>query len=359
MGQVLPEKKIIKLPEDFDALTVDEANDSYIAFIKGDGDGLGLLLSKLNWDDNNWEKNGCSIKPALRPLAFSKSVGNVFRDALKEAIANVTKEVKTDKGFPVVPLLLGGEDLWLMARRDLAFPLAQQMGTIFSQKMGDDDFLKIAFKVGGISKITLSFGVLFAQKGYPFDQQTKLVNELLKNAKKYRKKLPENEQEGCIDFLWLDASGRETVEEMRRNAYGYKDNEKTFRLFSHPWTLTELQNCQNALSSFSLISRRKLYQWRNILRSGDVIAVARARQWYTSLETAERSAWDNGIADIPERLKAGKLFIKEASDLNQGFWQKPGDEEYVSAIQDILELMEIGQCPSTIQTGVQNESIKD
>jgi hypothetical protein len=350
VGEVLPDNKI-KLPEDFDDLTVKGANDSYIAFIKGDGDGLGLLLGKINWDDSKWESADCVVPALLRPLEFSRSVQKIFLDSLKEAIVETASPDMAGKRFPVIPLLVGGEDLWLLSRRDLAFPLIQRIGVLFAEKAKADPFLKIALMVSGVDRLTLSFGVLFAQKGYPFDQQTTLVNELLKNAKAYRKKLPSNEQQGCVDFLWLDASGRETVAEMRRTAYGYKDNDRTFRLFSHPWTLEELQACREALAPFAGISRRKLYQWRDILRSGDRISVARAHRWLTSLEKSERQAWEEGVTLLPERLQPRGLNMRNANDLDHGFWRQDQDER-VSVVQDLLELMEIGQHPQTEQTGV-------
>jgi len=346
IGDVLPDKKI-KLPDDFDDLTVKGAKDSYMAFIKADGDGLGLMLGNINWDDKKWQEEGCMLDPRFRPFEFSNSIRNIFIEATKAAITDITSQQRSTERFPVLPLILGGEDLWILARRDLALPLVHQIGTAFSNIAVNDPFLRIAFRVSGVEKITLSFGVLFAQKGYPFDQQTKLVNELLKNAKKYRKGLSRNEQEGCVDFLWLDASGRETVEEMRKKTYGYKDNDKIFRLFSHPWTLTELKKCLEAMPVFENVPRRKLYQWRNILRSGDVVSVASAHRWYASLETPERSAWDDGMAKFPSRLKAGKLKLSGHNGFQQGFWRNDNNE-YATSIHDVLELMEIHQYPSTI-----------
>ncbi|MCL5808194.1 MAG: hypothetical protein M1418_06565 [Deltaproteobacteria bacterium] len=348
IGDVLPDKKL-NIPEDLDDLTVPGASDSYIAFIKGDGDRLGQLLSTLDWNDATWEKAGSNDDARSRPLKFSERLQEVFKSALREAITKTAIGIPSGKHFPILPLLLGGEDFWILSRRDFALPLVHRIGEIFSQKTKDDDFLRIAFQVGGITEITLSFGVLFAQKGYPFDQQSHLVDELLKEAKAYRRMLPTESPDGCVDFLWLDSSGRETVAQIRSRAYGYTENEKTFRLFSHPWTLKELEACRAALPFFSNpnISHHKLYQWRDILRNGDGVSVAYAHRWFASLESDERKAWKEGVAKLPDRLKPRDLVVKVPKNLDQGFWQKDGTE-YVTAIQDLLELIEIGQIPSNI-----------
>ena len=171
-----------KLPHDFNHLTVPGAADSYLAFVKADGDGLGKFLAGLEWEKVSWDE--APPKPHQKARCFADHLNMVFISSLEEAISEVVlPKLDPASRFPVAPILAGGEDVWLMCRRDLALPLVSRYSQIFSGKAKEDPVIAGAFSTSATGEsLTMSAGVLFAQKGYPFDSQSDLVAELIKSS---------------------------------------------------------------------------------------------------------------------------------------------------------------------------------
>ncbi|MEM5787078.1 MAG: hypothetical protein AAGU11_07145 [Syntrophobacteraceae bacterium] len=333
-------------PHDFDDITIPNAADSYIAFIKADGDGLGKFLAHMQWDTVEWPN--APNEPHLKASNFAKELGGVFRESLKEAIKN-TISGQVGQVFPMTPILFGGEDLWIICRRDLAFNLVKNLSRTFQENGKQNEVVYNALKSSGIDDpLTMSFGILFAQKGYPFAAQAELVNELIKNAKAYRRSL--KEKEGCVDFHWLEASGRSTVREFRESGYCYQDNKKGFMLFTRPWTISELETVLSAVKDLKGIARNKLMQWRQVLRAGGYASCALAHRWVAGLSPDEQVTWQNVVECLSGRLRPNSLLItlkENASDsLDPGFWYVATDSERRTSILDLMEVLEITSVPN-------------
>ena len=331
-------------PFDLDNLTIRNASDSYTAFIKADGDGLGKILIELNWETISWKH--APSEPQKKAFEFSKQLQTIFVESLKEAIKKVV--LPTPKAImPIAPILMGGEDMWLLCRRDKAFPLIKNIGEIFTQKAANHPIIQGALNtLKNPDVLTLSFGVLFAQKGYPFYNQADLVKELLRLSKAYRKTL--SIKQGCVDFHWLEASSRDNIERYRKNGYRYKDNDKTFVLYSRPWTIEELGKVLEAVIDLKDISSRKIHQLRQILRTGDVLSVAMMHQWWMQLEEQERNAWCTCVNKLPDRIKPGTLLINTNWKDSPGFWKNANDQSKVrtSCIMDMIEMLKILDNPN-------------
>lgn len=333
-------------PNDLDDLTIRNASDSYVAFIKADGDGLGKILSGLNWETISWEH--APSESHKKAFEFSKQLQTVFLKSLKEAIKMVVQP-ESKAVMPIAPILMGGEDMWLLCRRDKAFPLIKNIGEIFSQKAANHPIIQNALNtLKNPDALTLSFGVLFAQKGYPFYNQADLVKELLRLSKAYRKTLAV--KQGCVDFHWLEASSRDSIEFYRKNGYRYKDkdNSKTFVLYSRPWTIEELGDVLEAVTELKIISSRKMHQLRQILRSGDVLSVAMMHHWWTQLEEVEQQAWNTCVSKLPDRIKPGTLLLNKSLKDFQGFWNNSNVQKNVmiSCIIDMIEMLKILDNPN-------------
>jgi hypothetical protein len=255
----------------------------------------------------------------------------VVRTALENA---VTASIESDRPkskpcFPILPLLQAGDDLWILCRRDLAFPLALRLGEEFARLAASDPIISLAVEIAGQKPLSMSLGLLFAKKGFPFDAQLDLAEELERSAKNYRREL--GQAKGCVDFHWLESSGRESIADARNHGYGYKDTTESFWLTTRPWTLEEASALVTAAIEVKSLPRRKRHQLDEVLRRGAKLSDLAYLRWRQGLTGVEQKSLDVAVALLPNRLRPS----------DSGPWTKTGVAEYHTALLDLTQLAEI------------------
>jgi hypothetical protein len=341
--RLLDPKRSDVTPYEFSDLRVLGGNDSYLGLIKADGDGTGKLLAKLNWTElatqlSNWKRDeeclefeellgwrlpepGEPWEPEQATCMFSWELNRCLMGSLQAAVDEVVDRlITTDKiplKFPVAPVVAAGEDFWILCRRDLAFELALRFGEIYAERAGSSPILKQALDVAGMTgkeALSLSIGLLFARDGYPFEMQLELAEELLNSAKALRRDT--NLKEGCIDFHWLDATGRETVKEARKNGHEYRDGSQDFRLYTRPWSLTSARKRWDVAQAVGPeLPSRKWHQLDMVLRQGAGLSELAYRDWWQHLASGEQAALDKAR----QVLNEGEPWAGTASGLRELF----------------------------------------
>ncbi len=327
-----PQQRYRKL-RDLDDL-VYSRSDSYTALCKADCDGVGRLLPRIDW-------GAFAERLGLFPEEAAEMFAASLKDAVQAALdVTIKKIVEADchQGgcFPILPLVVAGDDLWILVRRDLAFRLAIDLSREFASAAKDQEVLKMAVEMFQPSNpLTLSFGLLFAKKGFPFDAQIDLAEELEQGAKSYRRTLAE--LTGCIDFHWLESSGRETVKQARANGYCYKDGAHEFHLITRPWTRAEFSQILEVAKSLHEIPRRKRHQLNTILRYGAELSNLAFTRWRRSLLAPELKVLKRALEALPDRLRPYPL---EKGAYSPWFFDSE-DGVYKSILPELAELAEI------------------
>ena len=318
----------------------EDGADRFVAFICADGDGMGRLLTGLDWNTTAWNNRNQDsparndwnpITPWERNREFSLTLDNVVRDAFRTAVAEVTlpdrESLKqfldaVEKGssflVPVLPQLLGGDDLWTIARKDVALKLCRTFASNVSTGVEESTILRKAMDIskgasGETVSLSMSLGIAFAKAGHPVHAMIDAAESLLASAKTLRKgtawSLRKNTDwqrpepnEGCIDWHWIESSLSETVGEARARgaAYVAPDTGDVMLLTTRPWTLTETEAFENAAAVFESgapddensrgVPRRKREQLEDILRRGHVLSLVAWEAWWNGLHPKERSA---------------------------------------------------------------------
>ena len=286
-----------------------ETGDQFIAFICADGDGMGSVLTRVDWndpelkrnaDDRPWKVNH-DFAAAFDDLAHS-AYRNALQDLLEKHLHAFEKEAGKSKSgaikLPILPQLLGGDDLWTVCRRRYALEFCRRFGEQFAllaQGNGGNPVIKDVVESTGsnINNLTISMGVAFAKAGHPAHAMLEAAEALLRSAKTRRKSLPSTAQEGCIDWHWIDSTLSQSISEARRTGWRYADGDKTFLLTTRPWTLSECTKFLEASESFSRkagssVARRKREQLQEILRRGAVLSSLAWESWLKSLKAGER-----------------------------------------------------------------------
>ena len=335
----------------------EDAGDQFVAFICADGDGMGRLFTGLDWnlptwgDPNRDAPEFGALPPWKRNRQFSDALDGAVREAFRAAVAEVTlpdlealKELHkaNEEGnrltIPVLPQLLGGDDLWTIARRDVALRLCRAFAqavpqhieaskilakgiTLSGQALDESDQIggepdqtggepeRTSDKPGQANRepvtLSMSHGIAFAKAGHPVHAMVEAAESLLNSAKELRKghawmRAPAGE--GCVDWHWIESSLSETVAEARARgtAYTAPDTGDVMLLTTRPWTLSEAAAFERAAELLRGVPRRKREQLEDILRRGHVLSLVAWEAWWKRLRKCEQKAAEAASDALPD-----------------------------------------------------------
>lgn len=231
LGEHVPIERPITFDDLADQLDSPDETDRYIAFVCGDADGLGRFISQVPWNDAQWQdaailSNGAQPKaPWQVNHAFSSGLDVVFQKAFARAVAETVvpdksaaaRVVKEGRLFlPLLPQLLGGDDLWIVARKEVALPLAVRFAEHVQQMVAEFKPVRVAAAMLDEAPVlTLSQGAVFAKAGYPAHAMVRQAEWLLGQAEARRRGqpwLPRPADEARLNWHPIESSLAESVE---------------------------------------------------------------------------------------------------------------------------------------------------
>ena len=308
----------------------DETSDNRLAFLCADGDGLGQALARIDWNAPEWRLGATlPLAPWERNARFAQELNASFEAAFVHAAAVVVvpdrqaaedwKDSMVAGGtlkIPTLPQLLGGDDLWLVARKDVALHLAAALSTAFrnvidGQAVYDNgptvsvDVVRRALELFSSDQpLSVSLGVAFAKSGYPVWSMIEAAESLMAQAKLLRKEKlwgrraqPPDPHDpawkpdylrGCIDWYWIESSVSEGIRDARDHGWAYEDDGTTLLLTTRPWTAPSVEYFEKAAHSLRGVARRKREQLEQILRLGYTLSLLGWERWWKRLSAAER-----------------------------------------------------------------------
>lgn len=165
-------------------------DNQLIGLIHADGNGFGQLLMDLKDKvDRNVIKNDQYIK-------IFRDVSESIKTATEVASANAVSKIlflnMQDGLFPARPIVLGGDDLTMIVRADLALPFTQAFLKAFEQE-SKNQFDQLRKDHPDLNKIlperlTACAGIVYAKSSQPFSALHDLAEGLCKHTKKIAKK---------------------------------------------------------------------------------------------------------------------------------------------------------------------------
>jgi hypothetical protein len=222
-------KDINKLEELFDDM-------SWLAIVHADGNGLGQIF--MNFDDYIGEdKSNRNYINKYREfsLTLDECTENAFRAAL-----NVLPSNKVD--LPIVPLIIGGDDLTVVCHGEYAL----QFTKVFLERFEEEtkihpEISSITNQVFGVGKLSACAGVAIVKRHFPFSVAYSLAESLIKSAKEVKRKVTKQGSNGkspfpcsAIDFhILYDTSGID-LGVLRENL----EPNATTKLYNRPYVVT-------------------------------------------------------------------------------------------------------------------------
>ena len=337
-----------------------DRGDSYMAFVCADGDAMGALLSCLDWNSQAWKDGRAPWKRNLDfSVEYDACVKEAFYAALRDVVGNHVlpqdgkklREFLEGHGYrvplPLLPQLLGGDDLWMVCDRTVALDFVQKFCDTYEKKAKTDTLAKALEVAKGLGMppgeaLTVSVGIAFAKAGHPAHAMAEAAKNLLDSAKSLRKAqvwgrpLPDEQvsKEGCLDWHWIASSLSQTVREAREKGLAYTDEAGNVMLLtSRPWTVRQSAAFEEAARAFEKVPRRKREQMESILRRGLALSRLAWEDWWKGLEPVSVNGTE----------KSGQAFFRDDFKpmLPQG-WQLGDDASDKTRLDPWIELHENG-----------------
>lgn len=249
---------------------------SWVAVVHADGNGLGEIF--LNFDRHTGMKVGtCSPRDYIEKyrkfsLALDVCTINAAGHALQALQDRFRKENPKNVGkvIPVVPLILGGDDLTVLCDGQYAIKFVHEFLRQFedeTKQITEHDYLKedrqknplvidgktvyeiltgivpeIANNAFGQNRLGICAGVAIAKPHFPFHQGYDLAEQLLKSAKQVKEKIrskSKGEQYPCsaLDYHIHYDSTASRLEEIRDRMKS--DGQATW-LYARPYVVSDL-----------------------------------------------------------------------------------------------------------------------
>jgi hypothetical protein len=155
------------------------SHNDWIAIIHIDGNGLGKVVQKKGKNKRDFAN-------------FSKNLNEATCTAAQATFMCLNEEYNLDKlsKLPIRPVVLGGDDLTIICRGDLAIDYTKTFIQFFEKKTEQ--------LVG--TKLTACGGIAYIKSSYPFYYGYELAEQLCKYAKEQAREINADLTPSCLMF---------------------------------------------------------------------------------------------------------------------------------------------------------------
>lgn len=276
--------------EDLDQIGQAAQPGGFIGLIYADGNNVGALIERI------------------RTAGFYRQFASRLFEATQAAVFTALAEhlqpenVQDDRGqsrriHPFEIVSIGGDDLLLIVPADKALPIALDIARFIEDAFLSGDigyrdrageaqrYRKAEFKAAGRPVISLSAGVVLAQKNNPIFFLQDMVEELLKSAKGTAKWLKKEHgyTGGTVDFMALKSVTMVTssIGEFRQTALRHvrqgarSASRDVLHLTARPYTLHEMSGLLRTTAALQQVDfpRSQLYHLRQELPKGRMLSI--------------------------------------------------------------------------------------
>ncbi|WP_157514736.1 hypothetical protein [Mangrovimonas sp. TPBH4] len=311
-GITIPESNDMAF--DISDITASGTN-SWIAVIHADGNGLGTIL----------QNSGKFLTENNEFNSFSKAIDEATKAAIQEAFDVVINKDKAEKAetnpkykYPIRPILIGGDDVTVIVRADLALDFTETFLNAF-EKQSVEKFK--GFKTSGLNKgLTACAGIAYVKESYPLHYALHLAEELCKDAKKEVKKdLKGSEMpKSSLAFYKVQDSFVKPLKELKEDTLKTKEE---LSFYAGPYLLPEVEQLQSKLQTLKEAAAK----------SDKTKVVGKLRQIVSELYKNESTA-----NFMLERLK--QINPKFYKDLDLASERKAMHENKTSQLLDLITL---------------------
>lgn len=235
LTSLLGEIKDAQIPWDMEDITKSVSdNYSWLAVIHADGNNMGIALQKLA--EATKKLKGSEFIKLFRK--FSVALDESTKTAAKEAYWKVYTPELSNK-IPFRPIVIGGDDLTIVCRGDLALEFTKHFLENFKIKT-EQHFSKLPIQIEFLKNgLTACAGIAYIKESYPFHYGYHLAENLCGEAKKIAKDGLKQEDitPSCLMFHKVQDSFVEDFKDMRERELCAGKDENKIRFDFGPYYL--------------------------------------------------------------------------------------------------------------------------
>lgn len=304
-------------------------NNDWVAVIHADGNGLGQVVQKVGKDQDLFKQ-------------FSENLDKTTTLSAREAFNAVKDKFENSKIIPIRPIVLGGDDLTVICRADLALDYVKTFISRFEENtrnlLKDNDgvsLLNNVFENESDKRLTACAGIAYIKSSFPFYYGYELAETLCSLAKKDAKEKQEIKDgkelpKSCLMFHKVQDSFTEDWEAIAKRELSPQEN-ISFQFGPYyinekkeesRWTVDELmEKSEDLESKEGNAVKSHLRQWMSLLHDNPEMAKQKL------LRLKSMTAMD---AYVDEVTKGTKKIVKK----------KDGEDKEVSVypVYDILSI---------------------
>lgn len=209
---------------------------SWISVVHADGNGLGQIFL----DFKNYATDNRSYIDNYRNFSIGLDIctENAFLAALE-----TLPEAKSGI-LPIVPLILGGDDLTVLCEGRSSLEFTHKFLQAFEAQteqsiaeLGDHQTIvrDIAHKTYGVGRLSACAGVAVIKSHFPFSVAYTLAEDLIKSAKQVKKLVPV--PCSALDFHILYDTSNVSLENIRQKLIV---DQKQTKLYGRPYVITDV-----------------------------------------------------------------------------------------------------------------------
>lgn len=202
------------------------SNEYKIALIHIDGNDLGKMFSA----EIEKQKEASSPEVGISNMKYLSEVVNAanekaFGQGLVAALAKVKTSPERLFTIPIRPLVMGGDDVTVVVRADLALAFIDAYVAEFERYTAEKS-----------RRLSVGVGMVVSSKSYPFSKAFCLAEDLLSSAKRSTIKYTEN-RPSSLDYVVLTSDVETDLSALRHRLFFTHD--KKHCLTSKPLVLQE------------------------------------------------------------------------------------------------------------------------
>ena len=227
------------IPWNMDDIT---RQNQWIAIIHADGNSLGEVVSRLGKDEKLM-------------ASFSQNLDKATTKAAQSAYQDVVRDKNFEPGkraIPFRPIVLGGDDLTLVCRADLALDFTKKFIAHFEENTRD--IMRDLQDKTALPSLTACAGIAFIKASYPFYYGYQLAESLCERAKRDAKRNGVTPAPSCLMFHKVQSSFVEDFEEITRkelspqDGHSYMFGPYYIKEQMDRWTVDQLQDKAKAFN---------------------------------------------------------------------------------------------------------------
>ncbi|WP_019627862.1 hypothetical protein [Thioalkalivibrio sp. AKL10] len=201
--------------------------DRTIALVHADGNGLGQLLMRAHATVASQPERFIEVFRAL-----SDGIGEATTRAVQAAVAEVLIPARDAEGtarLPARPIVVGGDDVTVLVRADLALAFARSFQCAFERTSRLTMQRLHALDVRDLpDHLTAGAGVVFMKASQPFYMAADLVESLTLTAKRRARSASETPPPASIAFHHVTSALLDDHENTIRHELSHKVGEETW-----------------------------------------------------------------------------------------------------------------------------------